>query len=285
MTATPRMSASRSAILHLHRDADTGRAAEYEWPFGSEPGEDPHPFPGYPDEAQFRCFPEELGAPRAGEDAEEGSDGEASAGEADEQQAEEGCVLRVAPVLGEFSARADSESWPQCTTTCCFWCCHSFEGVPLGLPHRMAGGQYQTVGCFCSAPCAVAFNEASCESNAVKFRRHTLLCELVGSDGRRLPQAPPRESLKMFGGSMGVEEFRGASARSLFLMSAPPMRALACSVEEVADTSITDGFCAQPQAAPDAPAPAERAQGLRRPKPLLDSRFTLDGSMGLKIVP
>lgn len=43
----------------------------------------------------------------------------------------------------------------------CYWCCHRFDGAPLGLPMRYSGGQFYVIGCFCSLSCACAYNFAN----------------------------------------------------------------------------------------------------------------------------
>lgn len=210
---------------------------------------------------------------------------------------------RVSVLLREFTAKSDSGGWPSCTSVACFWCCEQFPGPPVGLPVGYAdgGASFMVTGCFCSLPCAAAFNQDSDESNSVKCSRHSMMCAMsmragVGDD---VPLAPPRQMLERFGGRMSVDEFRAASGAKVFLCSLPPLRCLPAQVEEVSEASISCGFRDLPQASGEQTdcgvsdasssetSSVSRSGGglltLRRTKPLYEYRNTLDHTMGLRI--
>jgi hypothetical protein len=193
---------------------------------------------------------------------------------------------RVCNVLREFETKSAHGEWPGATNAACYWCCHRFDGVPIGLPVRFCNENdgFCATGCFCGTACAAAFNQNSNESNNVKCGRHNMLCMLSMAlgHGEEVTVAPPRTVLSMFGGYASIEEFRRMSGESrIFLSSMPPMRFLATQIEEVSNANVSCGF--RDRVVPLDTERVERGITLRRTKPLLDYKNTLDHSMRLTI--
>jgi hypothetical protein len=94
--------------------------------------------------------------------------------------------------------------------SCCWWCCHIFDSVPIGLPDRYHNNEFHLHGHFCSFNCAHAYNISM---NDLKiWERYALLNLLrkkmgINTEKRILPAAP-RLVLKMFGGELTIEQFR-----------------------------------------------------------------------------
>lgn len=193
---------------------------------------------------------------------------------------------RVCNILREFETKGVNGEWPCATNVACYWCCHRFDGVPMGLPVRFCGeddGFYAT-GCFCGTACAAAFNQNSNESNNVKCGRHNMLCMLSMAlgNGEEITVAPPRTVLNMFGGYATIVEFRlMCGEKKIFLSSMPPMRFLTMQIEEVNNANVSSGF--RDKVVPLDTERIERCITLRRTKPLLDYKNTLDHSMRLTI--
>jgi hypothetical protein len=94
--------------------------------------------------------------------------------------------------------------------------------------------------------------------------------------------APPREILSMFGGYACVADFRKmCGGDSVFLHSMPPMRFVSMQIEEVSNANVSSGF--RERVIPLDAERIERGITLRRTKPLLDYKNTLDHSMRLTI--
>lgn len=95
-------------------------------------------------------------------------------------------------------------------SSCCWWCCHTFDAVPTGLPERYFENDFYMHGHFCSFNCAHAYN---INTNDLKIWERYALLNLfrkkigMATDKRIMP-APPRQILKMFGGEMTIEQFR-----------------------------------------------------------------------------
>jgi hypothetical protein len=146
-------------------------------------------------------------------------------------------------ILDDFLAEYD---WPKSTSVCCWWCCHSFQTIPIGLPIEYKYDKFITKGIFCSFSCALAYRNDSktiknCKNelinllfkkltgcyindrDAYKQMLYTRLKNLGINDEtlvtnyvnhlaklvkEKLEPAPPRCALKMFGGELTIEEFR-----------------------------------------------------------------------------
>ena len=94
----------------------------------------------------------------------------------------------------------------------CWWCCHSFTGAPLSMPHRYDDrrNKFSVAGNFCSWSCMKSFaidrygitrGGIIC-GNIIMMRKK--MYNQIGS----IKQAPNRFMLKEFGGDMTIEQFR-----------------------------------------------------------------------------
>ncbi len=93
----------------------------------------------------------------------------------------------------------------------CWWCCHPIEGEPLNLPYKYDEKcrTFHTMGYFCSWPCMKSYN---LETNNYKMyevqQNITFMRKLVYGQTTALRCAPKRQALKVFGGTMSIEDFR-----------------------------------------------------------------------------
>lgn len=130
----------------------------------------------------------------------------------------------------------NEHGWLENTDVHCWWCCHTFESLPLGLPvdfvHTL--GKFRVRGVFCSFSCIMAYkNEKKIgHDSLVKY----LCTKLTGKSVTdiKLRNAPPREALKMFGGELTIEEFRNSEKEAkIYKMIEYPMFPSRDYVEEV----------------------------------------------------
>ena len=108
--------------------------------------------------------------------------------------------------------------WGKQTDTNCWWCCHKFENIPVGLPEKYINDTFHLYGCFCSFNCAQAYN-LNTNDNKI-WERYSLLnflkkkiCDLNNIKYKNydyINSAPPRQSLNIFGGKMTIEDFRNS---------------------------------------------------------------------------
>jgi len=118
--------------------------------------------------------------------------------------------MRVVTCLNNIIT--DNE-WPIDCNICCWWCCHKFENIPCTLPTKYdpLRKRFTFTGMFCSWNCSKAYNLNM--SDYKKIERNGLITfllqQLYGIDTAiRIKPAPPRETLKMFGGYLDIFEFR-----------------------------------------------------------------------------
>jgi hypothetical protein len=119
----------------------------------------------------------------------------------------------VKTTLGQVS---DSGLWPETCDTCCWWCCHPFEGSPCTLPTKYdpLRKRFTFCGLFCSWSCVKAYNFE--RSDHKKYYCSSLISLLVQQiygvrQAIGIKPAPPRQTLKMFGGYLEIDEFRSPS--------------------------------------------------------------------------
>lgn len=120
--------------------------------------------------------------------------------------------------------------WPTTSTLCCYYCCHTFDTVPIPMVHN----EFEFDKCvfhicvddierpypvFCSVNCLIAHISYS-NLNKVILIHHAKLIEHFWSGYFQLAehkecslQTRPRHHLKMFGGALTINEFRQGTCR------------------------------------------------------------------------
>lgn len=130
----------------------------------------------------------------------------------------------------------NKNTWSDSTDTACWWCCHKFNNVPIGLPEYILNDIFYVFGCFCSLNCAYSYN---LDLNDYKiWDRLCLLNNLksiIFTDNEFiLKPAPPKQSLKLFGGYMDIETYRNnfyiVSKDIIFYL--PPLFSITGYIEE-----------------------------------------------------
>ena len=94
----------------------------------------------------------------------------------------------------------------------CWWCCHPIEGESLHLPLKYdeLRDTFHTAGHFCSWPCMKSYNLDSNHYRMYEIQQFiTLMRKQCYGKTEALRCAPKRQALKVFGGVMTIEEFRG----------------------------------------------------------------------------
>jgi len=116
-------------------------------------------------------------------------------------------------------------------STACFWCCHSFGWKASCIPvsYDAYENMYTCEGHFCSPECALAYVYADASiSDIGRWSRHSLLADTYRSlyTTRDLVPAPPRSTLRMFGGPLDIEQFRQyiAASDDMVAVQLPPLR-------------------------------------------------------------
>lgn len=94
-------------------------------------------------------------------------------------------------------------NWGQKTNLHCWWCCYPFETSACKIPVNN-----RAYGCFCSLNCCLAYANVH-----FSFQRWHIVSNIKQlhnqiHPGKDLKSAPPRESLKIFGGCLNIQDFR-----------------------------------------------------------------------------
>jgi hypothetical protein len=137
-------------------------------------------------------------------------------------------------VLGKF---INNKDWLHNTDVCCWWCCHKFDTVPIGMPVKYNHNEkkFRVKGIFCSFSCLMAYKcdkPKFTNDYLIKLLYNKITGELTLSSG--ILVAPPRESLKIFGGKLTIEEFRNMSnEKKILKMIEYPMFVSRDYIEEI----------------------------------------------------
>jgi hypothetical protein len=106
-----------------------------------------------------------------------------------------------------------NDAWLEKTDVSCWWCCHNFTSMPIGVPVDFVARikKFRVKGIFCSFACMIAY--AKNQHIFSKYLVRYFYCKLTGEpiSDTQLPCAPPRCALKMFGGELNIDEFRKKS--------------------------------------------------------------------------
>lgn len=182
----------------------------------------------------------------------------------------------------------ESENWLYKTDVCCWWCCHNFDTVPVGIPvdYNSKTNKFRVKGIFCGFSCLLSYKTSNSEfcshrtTSLITFMYKKLTGKLpnVSTDSLKnllagtptlseiftnseadlklkdeylnsvssfisshLKEAPPRSTLKMFGGDLSIDEFRNSTKESkIYKMINYPLSISKDYVEEVDLQKIKD---------------------------------------------
>ena len=180
----------------------------------------------------------------------------------------------------------EGEHYPSSTSIKCWWCSHSFDVCPIGLPIKHEEGRFSAVGIFCSYNCACSFLFSENLYQDRLWHCYSLLNDLYKKSHEGLSQkirlAPPKQALKIFGGYMDIEDFRHSNLRNdrAFRMLLPPMTMVIPQVEE---TTLKPDNTPIPVNKYKMQVATESLK-LRRSKPILDHRKTLSNYISINKV-
>lgn len=197
------------------------------------------------------------------------------------------CFAKV-QLMVAFSETSKAKKLPESVDIACFWCSHTFEGVPCIIPEREVGGVYNVYGNFCCPECALAYVLGETIDPHVRWERIALLHRIYDREGRgRLFPAPGREVLKLFGGPLTIESYRATVRQGKVRVDThmPPMVSILGSIDtkpvDFFDSSMKNTLLGSMQQ--EKTSKAEEGLRLKRSKPLKDKESTLDSVMNIQI--
>ena len=183
--------------------------------------------------------------------------------------------------MREILARTKSPTYSP--TTACFWCCSPFSWKACVLPisYDAYENMYSCEGHFCSPECGLAYLYAEPNvADGTRWTRHALLQDLYRTlyTKRDLLPAPPRATLRMFGGPLSIEQFREQTAfgDEVIGVQLPPLRLHVPSMNTQGPVRDVKKFVALSQETVDK---ASKELRLKRSKPVHANVATLDKCM------
>lgn len=112
------------------------------------------------------------------------------------------------------------------TNICCFWCCHSFEQPPIFMPvsYDIKKQVFKVKGIFCSFNCTLAYMLGSNKYSQKKYLLHFMYKLFTGNtDFKDITPSPPRETLRMFGGQLHIQDYRRSFNHTTFIIQEYPI--------------------------------------------------------------
>lgn len=150
---------------------------------------------------------------------------------------------RQVKLMVQYQEANKRNEWPKHTKIHCFWCCHSFEGIPWAIPFKYINNEFHVDGNFCSPECAAAHNFAQKDFNM--WERYMLLNLLYNKVNypryQKLKLAPLKRMLVEYGGNMTINDFRRYchNYSKDYIVNFPPMISIPTIAEEI---NLSDHF-------------------------------------------
>jgi hypothetical protein len=187
--------------------------------------------------------------------------------------------------MKDILTRTKSPTYTQGTS--CFWCCHPFHWKASLIPvsYDAYENMYACEGHFCSPECALShlYSDPNL-SDITRWTRHALLADMYRTlyTKRELTPAPPRTTLRMFGGALDIEQFREyiANAEDMVAVQLPPLRLHMPTMNVQGPVRDVKKFVALSHET------VEKAKGemrLKRSKPVHSAVATLDKCMATNV--
>jgi len=190
-------------------------------------------------------------------------------------------------LLLQYKESSEVRTIPETSDVACFWCCHTFTNRPVVRPVRDTGEYLIVEGNYCCPECNLADLFESRRDFHTLWEQVALLYRVYGDacEGKIYP-APPKTALKLFGGSLSIEEYRALlrSHKVRVDVHLPPMVSILATMDtkpiDFYDSGITKAVS---ETVKERLQKAEEVLRLRRTKPLKAWESTLDACLNLKI--
>uniref|UniRef100_A0A6C0J9N8 MYM-type domain-containing protein n=1 Tax=viral metagenome TaxID=1070528 RepID=A0A6C0J9N8_9ZZZZ len=193
----------------------------------------------------------------------------------------------IAPIMMYYNEYNKRKEWPKVSNIKCFWCCHNFDNIPCALPYKFKEKVFYVFGNFCSPECSASYNFDSGADDKDTWERYSLLNHLYSiiydTSELTIKLAPPKMSLKIFGGRLTIEEFRDCNNDYLknYKIVLPPMVSIIPSLEEINKDSLKKKNTHYIPLDKDRISKVNNDLRLQRSKPI-SNRNTLENCMRLK---
>ena len=186
-------------------------------------------------------------------------------------------------VLTHLGNSLNGTKWPEKTDIVCLWCCHSFINTPWGVPFKFHNDKFQLFGNFCMPNCTLSYILQNYKEDDAMWEKIALLNLLyfkVHGQYKNLVPSFDKMALKMFGGTLDIEEYRNIIGKNdkSYSIEFPPCNTIIPILEEIyKKTNLNNTFI---------PVDKTRIQvannelKLKRSKPVVNVKNTLDFCLG-----
>jgi thiol-disulfide isomerase/thioredoxin len=185
-------------------------------------------------------------------------------------------------VLTHLGMGINNSKWIEKTDVACLWCCHQFGNTPWGVPFKFANKMFQLFGNFCTANCTLAYILQNYKDDSMweKVALLNLLHFKATGQYKNITPAFDKMALKMFGGTLEIEEYRNIinGNEKAYSIEFPPCNTIIPMLEEIyKKTNLNNTFI---------PVDKNRIQlannelKLKRSKPVVNHKNTLDFCLG-----
>jgi len=196
---------------------------------------------------------------------------------------------QVDSMLLQYKELNKTESWPCSTSIYCWWCCHPFNEAPCALPYDYKDKKFHVYGIFCSPECAASYNFDNGVTEEV-WERYSLLNFMyrkINNDKNiKIKLASPRQTLKIFGGSLSMKDFRlhNSNYEKTFKVIIPPMISIIPQQEyNFLDNGYSSKVNKKYVALEKNKIINNDELRLKRERPFMSSKNTLEKCMNLKL--
>jgi hypothetical protein len=197
--------------------------------------------------------------------------------------------INIVPVLNSFIECNDTQTLPERTDICCFWCTEQFENQPIGMPEKKLGDTFFVKGCFCSFNCMASYNFSLNDDKV--WERYSLINLMYKkmynlNQNFKVELAPPREALVKFGGVYDIQRFRELCLEKSIKALSFPIINIQCYLEEI-NIQMNDNMSSVGPTQVDVKNYLDKVNNdfkLSRNKTISGTRNTLEMCMGLKNV-
>lgn len=185
-------------------------------------------------------------------------------------------------VLTHLGMGLNNSKWIAKTDVACLWCCHQFSNTPWGVPFKFTNNHFQLFGNFCTANCTLAYILQNYKDDSMweKVALLNLLHFKATGQYKNITPAFDKMALKMFGGTLEIEEYRNIinGNEKAYSVEFPPCNTIIPMLEEIyKKTNLNNTFI---------PVDKNRIQlannelKLKRSKPVVNHKNTLDFCLG-----
>ena len=186
-------------------------------------------------------------------------------------------------VMTHLGGCMNGDKWPEKTDIPCLWDCHSFKNTPWGVPYKFTNGKFQLFGNFCSANCVLSYILHFYQDDDALWEKVALLNLLnfkVKKEYSSIVPAFDKMGLKMFGGTLEIEEYRSITNANdkAYGVEFPPCNTIIPMLEEIyKKTNLNNTFIPVDKSRIQA---ANNELKLKRSKPVVNHKNTLDFCLG-----